>query len=77
MNILQLAVHDWMSQPDTRLVQALREPAPSVWEPCQTVPLEYPTSTVKRGVTRFHEQVRWLACGVTKMVVLSVSHSGC
>lgn len=57
----QLAEHDWMSQTDTRRVQALGEPAPSVWEPSQTLPLDYPTSTVKRGVNRFHEQVRWQA----------------
>lgn len=54
----QFVEHDWMAQPDPRLAQAFSEPAQSVWEPSPTVPLEYPTSTVKRSVTRFHEQVR-------------------
>lgn len=65
----QAAEHDWMSQPDTRLIQALHETAPSPWEPSQTVPLEYPTSAVKRSVSRFHEQVCWQACALDELVV--------
>lgn len=60
-----------MSKSDTRLFQELTQPAQSAWEPSQTIPLDYPTSTVKRGVTRFHEEVRTMAGGFAKGDTLS------
>lgn len=49
-----------MSQADTRALEALGPPVRSTREPSRTTPLEYPTSTVRRGVARFHEEVRCL-----------------
>ena len=48
----------WISQVDTTLHRGSSSSGRGVWEPSQTTPLEYPTPAVRRGVARFHEQVR-------------------
>ncbi|CBJ31907.1 hypothetical protein Esi_0291_0012 [Ectocarpus siliculosus] len=47
-----------MSQADSRVHDVLMKPEPIEWEPSRTAPLDYPTPSVRRGVTRFHEQIQ-------------------
>ncbi|CAM9197834.1 unnamed protein product, partial [Ectocarpus sp. 13 AM-2016] len=48
----------WMSQADSRVHDVLMKPEPNGWEPSRTAPLDYPTPSVRRGVSRFHEQIQ-------------------
>lgn len=56
----------WMSQADSRVHDVLMKPEPIGWEPSRTAPLDYPTPSVRRGVTRFHEQVTPLKSSLSR-----------
>ncbi|CAM9719832.1 unnamed protein product [Ectocarpus fasciculatus] len=48
----------WVSQADIGVHDVLMKSEQTAWEPSRTAPLDYPTPAVRRGVTRFHEQVQ-------------------
>ncbi|CAM9343776.1 unnamed protein product, partial [Scytosiphon promiscuus] len=51
----RLTEDQWMSRANPRGHEVLKTPAQGK---SQTAPLEYPTPAVRRGITRFHEQVQ-------------------